>query len=1098
MTADGDPLRTQRATDSATADELRAAGFDDAREIGRGGFGVVYRCTQSALDRAVAVKVLTGDLDEENRARFLREQRAMGRLTGHPNVVSVLEVGVTDTGLPFLVMPYHPQDSLDVRIRRDGPLTTAETLRLGVKMAGALETAHRLGIVHRDVKPGNILLTDYGEPALTDFGIAHITGGFQTATGTITGSPAFTAPEVLGGDPPTPSSDVYGLGATLFAALTGHAAFERRSGEQVVAQFLRITTHKAPDLSEAGVDADVADAVERAMSRDPLQRPAAATLGEALQELQLHRGIPIDEMSLRAEPDAERDPRRATRPPTGRSPTGRPRPSPTSGTHGGLPLELTSFVGRRRELTETKRLLSVSRLVTLTGIGGVGKTRLALRVAANTRRAFADGVRLVELGDLHDGSLLGEVVAAELGLHHRSTEPLHTLVEFLQAREMLLVLDNCEQVIDAAAELTATLLRSCPGLRILATSRETLGVAGESALRVRPLTVPESDQGTSPKGLPSYDAVTLFTERAAGTVPGFEVTEDNADAVARICIRLDGLPLAIELAAARLRTMSPEQILQRLTNRYELLTRGSRSAPTRQQTLRWSIDWSYELCLPAEQQLWAQLSVFAGSFELEAAEWVYTSDPGPAGLLDLIASLVDKSILISEESNTVVRFRMLETLRDYGRDKLEQSGTLSEIRRRHRSWYRQLALDAESGWISHRQVVWLARLEREQPNLREAMEFSLSEAEDSPADAGLEIATALFPFWLSRGRLREGRRWLDRALAFREEHDTALEVKALYSAGILATRHEDLERAAELTDRGRALAESRGSALDGALMHHATAAHALHSGDPERAVRSYTEALAVLRGANNLLALITALHGIGLAHEVLGHTDDATACLEEAIRIAESHGESVTCGRSSLTLGLVMWRQGDRDRAVMLLRKGLELARLVDDPLGATWCIEILAWIASSEKHFHRAAVLMAAAEVLRRRVGTSTLQIPNLTGSHEECELVTRRSLGQRAFAAASHEGEALSFDAAVSYALGEPPPAAPPRADPTTALTARERQVADLVAQGLTNKAIAARLVISQRTAQGHVEHILAKLGFSSRAQIAAWVTEQADTRG
>ncbi len=255
MTADGDPLRTQRATVSATTDELRAAGFDDAREIGRGGFGVVYRCTQSALDRAVAVKVLTGDLDDENRARFLREQRAMGRLTGHPNVVSVLEVGVTESGLPFLVMPYHPQDSLDVRIRRHGPLTMAETLRLGVKIAGALETAHRFGIVHRDVKPGNILLTDYGDPALTDFGIAHITGGFQTATGTIAGSPAFTAPEVLGGDPPSPSSDVYGLGATMFAALTGHAAFERRSGEQVVAQFLRITTQPTPDLGEAGIDA---------------------------------------------------------------------------------------------------------------------------------------------------------------------------------------------------------------------------------------------------------------------------------------------------------------------------------------------------------------------------------------------------------------------------------------------------------------------------------------------------------------------------------------------------------------------------------------------------------------------------------------------------------------------------------------------------------------------------------------------------------------------------------------------------------------------------------------------------------------------------
>nr|WP_271212180.1 protein kinase [Rhodococcus wratislaviensis]GLK38582.1 hypothetical protein GCM10017611_54490 [Rhodococcus wratislaviensis] len=1086
MATDGDPLRTQRDTDTATTDELRAAGFDDAREIGRGGFGVVYRCTQSALDRAVAVKVLSGDLDDESRARFLREQRAMGRLTGHPNVVSVLEVGVTPSGLPFLVMPYHPQDSLDARIRRQGPLTVTEALRLGVKMAGALETAHRFGIVHRDVKPSNILLTDYAEPALTDFGIAHITGGFQTATGTITGSPAFTAPEVLEGDTPGPSSDVYGLGATLFAALTGHAAFERRSGEQVVAQFLRITTQPAPDLRGSGIEADVAAMLEHAMSRDSHERPSAAMLGEALQDIQFRRGVPVDEMALRPDPEAGRDPQRPTS--TGRSSTGTPS---GSGADGTLPLDLTSFVGRRKELAEAKKLLSASRLVTLTGIGGVGKTRLALRVATNIRRAFDDGVRLVELGELRDGSLLGEVVAAGLGLRQRSPRPLQTLVEFLEPRDMLLVLDNCEQVVDAAADLTETVLRTCPGLRILATSRETLDVAGEAALRVRPLALPDSDTEASLKSLPSYDAVTLFAERAATAVPGFEVTEDNAATVARICIQLDGLPLAIELAAARLRSMSPEQILQRLTNRYELLTRGSRGAPTRQQTLRWSIDWSYDLCLPAEQQLWSRLSVFAGSFELDAAEEVSMYDAQPAGLIDLVASLVDKSILIREGSGAVVRFRMLETLREYGREKLEQDGTLPDLRRRHHSWYRQFALQAESEWIGPRQVAWLARLEREQPNLREAMEYGLSKAADS-AEAGLEIATALYPFWVSRGLLREGRRWLDRALAQEGGHDTAVRVKALHSASVLASRHEDLERAAELIDEGRVLAETRGSALDRALMLHADGAHALHGGNPEHAVSSFTEALEVLRGERNLLAHVTALHALGLAHEILGHAEAAAGCLDEAIRITESHGESVYLGRSSLTLGLVMWREGNRDRAVLLLRRGLELARLVDDPFGATWCLEILAWISSRENRFHRAAVLLAAAEVLRRRVGTSIVQIPDLTESHQECELVTRRALGARAFETASREGEALGFDASASYALGEPLPAAPRRGDPATALTKRERQVADLVAQGLTNKAIAARLVISPRTAQGHVEHVLAKLGFSSRAQIAAWVAE------
>ncbi|ETT28811.1 hypothetical protein RAJCM14343_1729 [Rhodococcus aetherivorans] len=414
---DRDRFDTQRYP-PAPAAELADAGFDEVREIGRGGFGVVYRCTQADLDRTVAVKVLTVDLDEENRARFLREQRAMGRLTGHPNIVPILQVGTTASGRPYLVMPYHPQGSLDARIHRHGPLPLDQALRLGVKMAGALETAHRLGIVHRDVKPANILLTEYGEPQLADFGIAHIAGGFETATGAVTGSPAYTAPEVLGGDPPSAAADIYGLGATVFSALTGHAAFERRSGEQVVAQFLRITTQPVPDLREHGIPDDVADTIARAMARRPGRRPAtAAALGTQLQQLQRAHDLPVDEMALRAEPDAEAEVDSEAGDP-GPGPSGRRRTTApaTPGTTGSLPLELTSFVGRRHELTEAKNLLTGSRLVTLTGIGGVGKTRLAVRVAAAVQRDYADGVRLVELGELHDRASLLDAVAAAVGL----------------------------------------------------------------------------------------------------------------------------------------------------------------------------------------------------------------------------------------------------------------------------------------------------------------------------------------------------------------------------------------------------------------------------------------------------------------------------------------------------------------------------------------------------------------------------------------------------------------------------------------------------------------------------------------------------------
>src|SRR5215216_5941501 len=361
---DSDPFKTQSDVGSAVVRELRAVGFDDAFEIGRGGFGIVFRCTQIALDRTVAIKVLTGELDV-NRERFLREQRAMGRLTGHPNIVGVLQVGETDSGQPYLVMQYHRQGSLEARIRRLGALPLEEVLRLGVKMAGALDAAHRVGILHRDVKPANILLTDYGEPALSDFGIAHITGGFKTGTGTFTGSPAFTAPEILSGDPPSRASDVYGLGATLFAALTGHAAFERRSGEQVVTQFIRIASESAPDLRVSGVPDDVAAIVDMTMTRDPHDRPSVVELCTESQRAQDRHGFPVDEMALRREPQADRPARQAT------------RAGGTGRTLGNIPLELTSFVGRRSALSEVKKALSAARLVTLTGIGGVGKTRLA-------------------------------------------------------------------------------------------------------------------------------------------------------------------------------------------------------------------------------------------------------------------------------------------------------------------------------------------------------------------------------------------------------------------------------------------------------------------------------------------------------------------------------------------------------------------------------------------------------------------------------------------------------------------------------------------------------------------------------------------------
>lgn len=885
----------------------------------------------------------------------------------------------------------------------------------------------------------------------------------------------------------------------MFATLTGHAAFERRSGEQVVAQFLRITTQPTPNLREHGIDEDLSAVIEQAMARTPEQRPSAATLGEQLQQLQAGRGLPIDEMAVRA--DAGAEPQESTPVPllpltAGRSLVREPQPLGSSFTgKASFPLELTSFIGRRTELTEAKRLLVSSRLVTLTGIGGVGKTRLASQVAAGAKRDFPDGVWLVELGELHDGALLPGVIAAAMGLRPQGLPVIDVLISYLAPRQLLLVLDNCEQIVDAAAKVAEKLLRACPTLRILTTSREPLGIGGESVLRVQPLTVPDPNQQASLRSAPRYDAVTLFAERASAAVPGFALTEDNLATVTEICRHLDGLPLAIELAAARLRALSPEQILQRLTDRYTLLTRRSRNAPSRQQTLRACIDWSYSLCTPAEQHVWEQLSVFAGSVELDAAEQVCQDDLEGEELLDVMTALVDKSILIREESDSVVRFRLLETVRDYGRDKLHEAGEYTELRRRHRDWYRQLALDADADWISPRQLDWIARLDREQPNLREALDFCLTDTE-AESDAALSIAAALQPFWFSRGQASEARHWLDLALAKRPATATAARAKAVWRTTMAAESQGDHTAASVLVRQAQTLAATTDQPIVHAYAELTQALYALCGGDPARACTPMETALESFAAQGDVYGQVWALFALGWAHDLQEDSAAAISYHEKALAIIESHGDSVHRSYALWATAVAAWRQGDGDRALRLLRQGLQLIRQQKDPYMAAIALETLAWIAGTQDSAHRTAVLLGASHALSHSTGTSAVLFPNLAVHHEDSERAARHSLGGPAFEAAYHEGATLDLDAAIGYALSQQPRAPAPGPDHRTELTTREREVADLVAEGLSNRAIAARLSISQRTAEGHVEHILTKLGFTSRAQIAAWVGERSRT--
>ncbi|MFC9788084.1 ATP-binding protein [Rhodococcus sp. NPDC127528] len=760
---------------------------------------------------------------------------------------------------------------------------------------------------------------------------------------------------------------------------------------------------------------------------------------------------------------------------------------------GNLPLDLTSFVGRRHEVSEARRLLAGSRLVTLTGIGGVGKTRLALKVAAESRRAFDDGVWLVELGEQLDPQLVPDIVAAALGLRDQvAHSPMQTLLDFVDDRQLLLVLDNCEHLVDAVAKLAESLLRACPQLRILATSRESLAIGGESTFRVPPMSAPEADLPAAGRGVAQYESVTLFVERATAAVPGFALTDDNRETVAQICHQLDGLPLPIELAAARLRAMSPDQILERLTDRYRLLVAGTRGAPTRQQTLRMCIDWSHDLCTETERGLWRRLSVFAGGFELDGAEGVAAGDLTPDDLLDVIASLVDKSILIREEPDGVVRYRLLETLRDYGLERLDDTGEGAELRQRHRDWYEQLIARAVADWLGPNQQAWLLRVWRERTNVRNVLEYCVTEP--GAGEHGLRLANALYVFWLTRGALFEGRRWFDRTLAAQGGEPTRARVEALCSNSVLACNHGDPVTGLALVEEAQLAAAELGDHDADTLVTHTAGHLAIYNGDPQTTIEYLTDILDAVRAGANRLRHLSTLLGLAMAHALLGHTAQAVEYAEEVVAITETREETVYRAYALSSIGIALWQQ-DPERARTELERGLRLTGVIDDLLCSAICVEVLAWIAVDAHQPQRAATLLGGSRSLWMAAGTQGVVIPGLRTHHDTSERHTRRSLGARSFDSAFARGSRLTLEEIVAFALEEQAP----RAEATTGraatdLTPREQEVAALVAQGLTNRAIAEQLVISQRTAQGHVEHVLTKLGFTSRTQIAAWVTERA----
>lgn len=765
---------------------------------------------------------------------------------------------------------------------------------------------------------------------------------------------------------------------------------------------------------------------------------------------------------------------------------------PTATARGRLPAELTSFVGRRRELADTRRLLASSRLLTLVGVGGVGKTRLAMRMGAEVRRTFADGVWFVELAALHDPGLLGHTLAGALELSQVSANPTADLAEYLEDKQLLLVLDNCEHLADACAVLMSKLLAAAPQLRILATSRHVLGVEGEQILPVPPLPTPPENELTAGEA-GRYESLVLFADRARSVAPEFELDAANRPMVIELCRRLDGIPLALELAAVWMRTLSPAQILDRLEDRFRLLAVGKPAAPARQQALDAAIAWSYDLCSPAEQALWERLSVFAGGFDLEGAEEVCSGDGiDRAEVLELVAGLVNKSIITRKAmtDHAVAWYDMLGVISQYGLDRLTEADRTRPLRVRHRDYYRAMAAAWESDSFSPRQADWFIRLRREHDNLRAALDFCLTESAEAPA--ALEIAAPIWNFWFA-GFLREGHRYLVRALELAPE-PTQARAKALWAGSYLAMFLGETDQMGKMLAECEALTERFDDDLLRARIAEVSG-HALnYQGELPAAVARLEEGLAGFRAVHDKLGEFDVLILLAAATFFLGDPR-VEQFSRQAFALADSQGAASSKAYALWTLGIVQWRDHDEvEQAGRSLREAIRLWQPLNDRTGIGFCVQALSWCASTAAPNQLAARLMGASRAVWRSSGAHVDQTTPYSQFDALSQQRIRTALGDAAFEAAFEQGAAYSFEQAVSLALGQETErggaARPGRAG---GLTRREHEIAELLSEGLSNKEIAARLVIGQRTAETHVEHILSKLGFTSRAQVARWVTEQ-----
>ncbi|MDX2151928.1 MAG: protein kinase [Bryobacteraceae bacterium] len=897
-----------------SAGSKRVGPYTVLQELGRGGMGVVYKAHDERLGRNVALKFLNRDMARDSRARdfFLMEARAASALE-HPNICTVYDVGESGGAL-YIAMAYCDGETLAERLKR-GPLEVEECLAIALAIAEGLGRAHESGIVHRDIKPSNVVITQRGEVKILDFGVAQLdrpgTMLLQGRVGTI----AYAAPEQLRGEEVDARADVWSLGVVLYEMATGRLPYTFDLREGILG---RLQPKEEEPVPAGELRPELPPFVEALIARALAKR----------REDRFENGLAFAEALRGRQAQAGRV---------------------------NLPLAPTSFVGRSEELQRGRALLRSVRLLTLTGPAGTGKTRLSLELARRMAAEFRDGAQFVALAGAHDRQQVLAALAEALEVYPREAATAANIQATLEGREMLLVLDNFEQVVSAAS-VVSEILTAAPQVKIIVTSRVALRLGAEHEMVVPPLPVDAA-------------AVRLFMDRARAAAPDFGEDEATRGAVEEICRRLDGLPLAIELAAARVKYLTPQAIVARLGSRLDLLAGGSRDRPPRHQTLRQALAWSYDLLTDEERRVFRCSGIFSSGFSLDALEFVCG---GTGTALDAVFTLVDHSLVVRRDGpDGEPRFGLLETMREYAVELLVRSGEEEQVRRAHADWVTNLAEAAGEALTGEQQGVWLRRLDADHDTVRAALTWLTGEGETAQA---LRIATGVWRYWTARGYHKEGRAWLERLLkAAWEDVDAGLRADAFNGCGTLAHESGEFAAAKDLLERALSLYRKSGNAHGVGLALNNLAWVLIEVGELDEALYLAEEAYRTHAQVGNIRGQAVALNNLAYVACYTARFEAARALSRRGIALRRQIGDARGVAYGLTNLALAEHLTGAYEESLAHADEAIAILDELRDEVLRAWAVQQRAAVHYETGQFDQAVAEITPAVPVWKRIGNSS-----------------------------------------------------------------------------------------------------------------------------